>query len=96
VFMATAARDIVSKLLACYMPIMAFVASGFEHNVANMYFIPAGLFIDRAMGTQTAGLTWGNFLIGSLLPVTLGNIVGGVVFVAFAYWFVHLRGTRTG
>ena len=96
VFMATAARDIVSKLLACYVPIMAFVASGFEHNVANMYFIPAGLFIDRAMGTQTAGLTWGNFLIGNLLPVTLGNIVGGVVFVAFAYWFVHLRGTRTG
>jgi len=96
VFMATAARDIVSKLLACYVPIMAFVASGFEHNVANMYFIPAGLFIDRAMGTQTAGLTWGNFVIGNLLPVTLGNIVGGVVFVAFAYWFVHLRGTRTG
>ena len=96
VFMATAARDIVSKMLACYMPIMAFVASGFEHNVANMYFIPAGLFIDRAMGVQTAGLTWGNFVIGNLVPVTLGNIVGGGVFVAFAYWFVHLRGTRTG
>jgi formate/nitrite transporter len=92
VFMATAARDIVSKMLACYMPIMAFVASGFEHNVANMYFIPAGLFIDRAMGVQTAGLTWGNFVIGNLIPVTLGNIVGGGVFVAFAYWFVHLKG----
>jgi len=92
VFMATAARDIVSKMLACYMPIMAFVASGFEHNVANMYFIPAGLFIDRALGLQTVGLTWGNFLIGNLVPVTLGNIVGGVVFVAFAYWFVHLKG----
>jgi formate/nitrite transporter len=96
VFMATAARDIVSKMLACYMPIMAFVASGFEHNVANMYFIPAGLFIDRALGVQTAGLTWGNFVIGNLVPVTLGNIVGGGVFVAFAYWFVHLRGTSTG
>jgi formate/nitrite transporter len=92
VFMATAARDIVSKMLACYMPIMAFVASGFEHNVANMYFIPAGLFIDRALGVQTAGLTWGNFVIGNLVPVTLGNIVGGGVFVAFAYWFVHLKG----
>ena len=92
VFMATAARDIAGKLLSCYMPIMAFVASGFEHNVANMYFIPAGLFIDRALGQQTAGLTWGNFFIGNLVPVTLGNIVGGVVFVAFAYWFVHLRG----
>jgi len=96
VFMATAARDIVSKLLACYVPIMAFVASGFEHNVANMYFIPAGLFIDRALGVQTAGLTWGNFLFGNLVPVTLGNIVGGAVFVAFAYWYVHLRGSRTG
>jgi len=92
VFMATAARDIVSKLLACYMPIMAFVTSGFEHNVANMYFIPAGLFIDRALGVQTAGLTWGNFVIGNLVPVTLGNVVGGAVFVAFAYWFVHLKG----
>jgi formate/nitrite transporter len=94
VFMATAARDIAGKLLACYAPIMAFVASGFEHNVANMYFIPAGLFIDRALGAQTAGLTWGNFLLGNLVPVTLGNIVGGVVFVAFAYWFVHLKGAR--
>ncbi|MCM2263645.1 MAG: formate/nitrite transporter family protein [Desulfuromonadales bacterium] len=94
VFMATAARDIISKILACYVPIMAFVASGFEHNVANMYFIPAGLFIDLALGQQTNGLTWGNFFIGNLLPVTLGNIVGGVVFVSFAYWFVHLRGTK--
>ena len=90
VFMATAARDVVSKMLACYMPIMAFVASGFEHNVANMYFIPEGLFIDRALGQQTPGLTWGNFFLGNQLPVTLGNIVGGVVFVAFAYWYVHL------
>jgi len=96
VFMATAARDVAGKLLACYAPIMAFVASGFEHSVANMYFIPAGLFIDRALGLQTAGLTWGNFFIGNLIPVTLGNIVGGVVFVAFAYWYVYLRGTRMG
>lgn len=95
VFMATAARDIAGKMLACYAPIMAFVASGFEHSVANMYFIPAGLFIDRALGQQTNGLTWGNFFSGNLLPVTLGNIVGGVVFVAFAYWFVHLRETRS-
>ena len=91
VFMATAARDIAGKMLACYMPIMAFVASGFEHSVANMYFIPAGLFVDRALGMQTAGLSWGNFLIGNLVPVTLGNLVGGVVFVAFAYWYVHLK-----
>jgi formate/nitrite transporter len=95
VFMATAARDVAGKMLACYAPIMAFVASGFEHSVANMYFIPAGLFIDRALGQQTSGLTWGNFFIGNLLPVTLGNIFGGVVFVAFAYWFVHLKEARS-
>jgi formate/nitrite transporter len=96
VFMATAARDITGKLLACYVPIMAFVASGFEHNVANMYFIPVGLFIDRALGQQTPGLTWENFFIGNQLPVTLGNIVGGVVFVACAYWFVHLKNEKRG
>jgi len=94
VFMATAARDVAGKMLACYMPIMAFVASGFEHNVANMYFIPAGLLIDRSLGQNTPGLTWGNFFVGNLVPVTLGNIVGGVLFVAFAYWFVHLRGEK--
>jgi hypothetical protein len=91
VFMATAARDVTGKMLACYAPIMAFVASGFEHSVANMYFIPAGLFIDRALDMHTAGLTWGNFVVGNLVPVTLGNIVGGAVFVAFAYWYVHLK-----
>jgi formate/nitrite transporter len=96
VFMATAARDVTGKLLACYAPIMAFVTSGFEHSVANMYFIPAGLFIDQALGMQTTGLTWSNFIIGNLVPVTLGNIVGGAVFVAFAYWYVHLKGVERG
>lgn len=89
VFMATAARDVAGKILACYMPIMAFVASGFEHSVANMYFIPTGLLLARELGSTTPGLTWGGFLIDNLVPVTLGNILGGVVFVAFAYWFVH-------
>jgi formate/nitrite transporter len=93
VFMATAARDVTGKLLACFAPIMAFVASGFEHSVANMYFIPTGLLLKGELGLDTAGLTWGNFFIGNLIPVTLGNIIGGVVFVSFAYWFVHLKGT---
>ncbi|AMV72509.1 formate/nitrite transporter family protein [Desulfuromonas carbonis] len=91
VFMATAARDIPGKILACYGPIMAFVASGFEHSVANMYFIPTGLFLAERLGTPAAGLTWTNFFVANLVPVTLGNIIGGVVFVAFAYWFVHLK-----
>jgi formate/nitrite transporter len=89
VMMATAARDIPGKLLACYMPIMAFVTSGFEHSIANMYFIPAGLFLADATGKVEPGLSWSGFFIDNLIPVTLGNILGGVVFVAFTYWFVH-------
>jgi formate/nitrite transporter len=95
VFMATAARDVAGKMLACYAPIMAFVASGFEHSVANMYFIPTGLLLKDELGLTADGLTWGNFFITNLVPVTLGNIIGGVVFVSFAYWYVHLRGGKT-
>ena len=91
VFMATAARDVTGKMLACFAPIMAFVASGFEHSVANMYFIPTGLLLANELHRDDPALTWGNFFMGNLLPVTLGNILGGVVFVAFAYWFVHLK-----
>ncbi len=94
IFMAAAARDISGKILACYAPIMAFVASGFEHSVANMYFVPAGLFTAARTGQFPAGLDWSTFLFGNLLPVTLGNIIGGCVFVAGAYWFIHLRGKQ--
>ena len=89
VFMATAARDVPGKLLSCYVPIMTFVTSGFEHNIANMYFIPTGLMISKATGRGDPALTWNAFLVDNLLPVTLGNIVGGVVFVACAYWYIH-------
>uniref|UniRef100_C6E1R5 Formate/nitrite transporter n=1 Tax=Geobacter sp. (strain M21) TaxID=443144 RepID=C6E1R5_GEOSM len=91
VFMATAARDVTGKILACYLPIMAFVASGFEHSIANMYFIPTGLLLARAQGQEVPGLTWTACFRDNLLPVTLGNILGGVLFVAFAYWYVHLK-----
>lgn len=90
VFMATAARDISGKLLFCLVPITAFVASGFEHSVANMYFIPAGLLLKSGLGITAPGLTWSAFLFGNILPVTLGNLVGGVLFVACAYSYVHL------
>ncbi len=91
VFMATAARDVPGKLLACYVPIMTFVASGFEHSIANMYFIPTGLFLSRELVRPDPDLNWYGFLINNLVPVTLGNIVGGVVFVAAAYWYVHSK-----
>ena len=89
VFMATAARDIPGKLLACFVPIMTFVTSGFEHSIANMYFIPTGLFISDTTAAHNPALNWYNFFVGNLLPVTLGNIAGGVVFVAGAYWYAY-------
>jgi len=94
VFMATASRDVTGKIIACYVPIMAFVASGFEHSIANMYFIPTGLFLAAETGRTVPGLSWTRFFLGNLVPVTLGNVLGGVVFVAFAYWYVHLRHER--
>ena len=89
VFMATAARDITGKLLACYVPIMTFVTSGFEHSIANMYYIPAGLLISSEISSPNSALNLYNFFIINLLPVTLGNIAGGVVFVAGAYWYAY-------
>jgi formate/nitrite transporter len=89
VFMATAARDVPGKLMACYVPIMTFVTSGFEHSIANMYYISTGLMISKELHRTDPALTWNAFLVDNLLPVTLGNIVGGVVFVACAYWYVH-------
>jgi formate/nitrite transporter len=90
VFMATAALDVASKMLACLVPITVFVASGFEHNVANMYFIPEGILVAGATGRAEPVLTWWSFAAANLLPVTAGNVVGGVVFVASAYWYIHL------
>jgi formate/nitrite transporter len=94
VFMATAARDVPGKLLACYVPIMTFVTSGFEHSVANMYFIPTGLIIAKETGRSDPALTWNAFIVDNLIPVTLGNIVGGVIFVAGAYWYIHSTSIR--
>jgi formate transporter len=100
VWLCFSARTTTDKILAIIPPISAFVAAGFEHSVANMYFIPMGLLLRNepqvlsAAGKtaeQLAYLTWGGFLINNLLPVTLGNIVGGGVMVAAVYWFVYLR-----
>ena len=92
VFMYTSAQDIAGKILATYVPVMAFVASGFEHSVANMYYIPTGIFIADNLGQTAHAPTWGGF-IANIIPVVLGNIIGGVVFVGFAYWFIHLKDT---
>ena len=102
VLMAAAAKDIAGKVWAIFFPIMAFVVSGYEHCVANMYYIPAGIFaagneayVQKAMETygytaaQLEGLNWENMLIANLLPVTLGNIVGGMVLVGLPLYLIH-------
>jgi len=103
VWLAMAARTVTDKILAVIFPITAFVAAGFEHCVANMYFIPIGLLIkgDAAflalVGARPetyAALTWHSFLLHNLLPVTIGNIIGGGGLVGLVYWFIYLRGDR--
>ncbi len=84
VWLCFAARDVASKVLVIIFPISAFVALGFEHCIANMYFIPLGMLID---GSNIGVVDF----ISNLVPVTVGNIVGGSVFVAFVYWVVYLR-----
>jgi formate/nitrite transporter len=100
VWMAAGATDTIGKVVAAMLPVTVFVASGFEHSVADMFFIPMGLLLKRVPSVVAAAgpvagienLTWGTGLfVRSLLPVTLGNLVGGVVFVAFLYWAVYLR-----
>jgi formate transporter len=96
VWMALASRQIIGKIFAIFFPIMGFVAIGFEHSIANMYFIPSGILLNQWAGIAPAGLdlstlTWGAFLFKNLIPVTIGNIIGGVVFVGLSYWGAYLR-----
>lgn len=100
VWLCLGARSTADKILAVVFPISTFVAAGFEHSVANMYFIPVGLLIKTDVAfLQTIGksgadypsLSWINFLFVNLLPVTIGNIIGGVFLVGLVYWFIYLR-----
>lgn len=103
VWMATGAKTIAGKILAIFFPIWLFITSGFEHSVANMYYIPAGILAKAnpvyAQAAMDAGLTeaslnslnWGTFISHNLIAVTLGNIIGGAVFVGMFYWFLYLR-----
>ena len=101
VWMAAAAIDVTGKISAILFPIWLFVTSGFEHSIANMYYIPAGIFAKAnpafaehsvklgVTAEELANLNWGSFFAANLLPVTLGNIVGGVFFVGLIYWFIY-------
>ncbi len=102
VWMTFSARSTLDKIAAIIFPISAFVAAGFEHSVANMYFIPVALFIKagaseafwKSIGkapADYASVNWGSFFVNNLIPVTIGNIIGGVILVAGIYWLVYLR-----
>jgi formate transporter len=98
VWLTFSARSTIDKIAAVIFPITAFVAAGFEHSIANMYFGSIGLliknfdpsFVTKA-GMDLSDLTTISFLIKNLLPVTIGNIIGGSIFVAAIYWMVFLR-----
>jgi len=104
VMMAISAKDISGRIFACFFPIMAFVASGFEHCIANMYFIPAGIFATKFKGAveasgktaeELAALNWGTMWSNNLIAVTAGNVVGGAIFVGMVYFFLHVREAKT-
>jgi len=100
VWMAYGAKDIVGKVVAIFFPIWLFVTSGFEHSIANMFYIPAGIWAkansswaveSHIKPEMLANLNWHNFILNNLVPVTIGNIVGGAIFVAGIYWFVYIK-----
>jgi formate/nitrite transporter len=102
IWLSLSARSVTDKILAIVFPISAFVSAGFEHSIANMYFIPAGLFMkawssERSWNSLPGSaadyptLTWKELFVGNLLPVTIGNVIGGAVLVGLVYWFVYLR-----
>ena len=94
VWLCYSARTTTDKILAIVPPIAAFVAAGFEHSVANMYFIPLGLLVQHssfAASVDSPHLTWTHFVWSNLVPVTIGNVIGGGLMVGAVYWFVYLR-----
>ena len=100
VFMATTSKRVIGKVFAIFFPIMTFVASGYEHSVANMFFIPNGIMMKNfpsivsACGLtpdQLATITWKGFIFNNLIPVTFGNIVGAFLFFVLLFWTAYLR-----
>ena len=105
VWLCFSGRSVTDKILAILFPITAFVTLGFEHSVANMYFVPVGLLLKQSQNVlanaqiilgsvpDLTRLTVSGFIVHNLIPVTIGNIIGGSFFVGAIYWFVYLRPT---
>ena len=87
VWMATAANTVTGKIAAIFLPIMLFVLCGFEHSIANMFYIPAGMITGAINGIPAPTIT--EFLLNNLLPVTIGNIIGGAIIVAGGYYLAY-------
>lgn len=105
VWLCFSARTTTDKIISIIFPITAFVAAGFEHCVANMYFIPIGIMVKKSAPehfwvqiSKTSGdftyLSWKNFFLVNLLPVSIGNVLGGALLVGMVYWFVYIRHPR--
>jgi formate/nitrite transporter FocA (FNT family) len=93
VVQAAASSSLVGKMFGLWWPITAFVTIGLEHSVANMYFFPVALF--HGATVDQPHVAWDTFLLHNLVPVTIGNALGGAVLVGLVYWFVFLRGRQT-
>ncbi|NDW10893.1 formate/nitrite transporter family protein [Dysgonomonas sp. 520] len=83
-FMGYASKDIIGKCIGIWIPVMLFVTLGYEHSIANMFFIPAAIY-------SGAEILWSSFILQNLIPATIGNLIGGAVFVGCAYWYLYLK-----
>ena len=98
--MASSSRHVIGKIFAIFFPIVTFVASGYEHSIANMYFLTNGLILKHTpdivaasglTAEQLSAFTWKSAIFGNLIPVTLGNLIGAIVFVVLLFWTAYLR-----
>ena len=93
VWMSFAGKTVASKIAGLYFPIMIFVMAGFEHSIANMYYLMVGIFSNSIYGVGTTAVNLGAALTKNLLPVTLGNLIGGAA-IGILYWYLYLKGTK--
>jgi formate transporter len=102
VWLCFSATSSSARIMCIILPVSAFVAAGFEHSIANMYFVPVAILLQKYAGQQFlillhesgidySAVTWHNFILHNLLPVTIGNIIGGAGLVGLVYWFVYLK-----
>lgn len=93
VWMSFAAKTVGGKMAGLYFPIMIFVMGGFEHSIANMYYLMAGIFANSLYGVGNEAVNLGSALLKNLLPVTFGNLLGGA-FIGVTYWYLYLKGSK--